>query len=55
MFILAELVIDDIMKECNSQLKIHNGNIWICINKGICICINKGIYGLKETGILANQ
>ena len=47
MFILAELIPDEIMIKYNLYSKIHNENIYIQINKGI--------YRLKKVVALANQ
>ena len=47
MFLSAELILDEIMQAYNLHDKIHNGKIYMEINKGI--------YGLKEAGALANQ
>ena len=47
MFLPAELIPDEIMQAYNLHDKIHNGKIYMEMNKGI--------YGLKEAGTLANQ
>ena len=47
MFLLVELVPDKIITHYKLQDKIHNGKIYMQINKSI--------YSLKEAGILANK
>jgi len=46
MFISAKLIPEEIMKHYNLYSKIHNGNIYMQINKEI--------YSQKEAGALAN-
>ena len=46
-FLPAALIPKEILNHYNLYSKIHNGNIYICINKGI--------YSLKEAGALANE
>ena len=45
-FLLVELVLEEIILKYNLHSKVHNGNIYMQINKGI--------YSLKEAGALVN-
>ena len=47
MFLPAELIPKEIMDAYNLHELVHNGNIYMAINKGI--------YGLKEARALANE
>jgi len=47
MFLPVDLILKEIMDVYNLHQLIHNGKIYMAINKGI--------YGLKEAGVLVNE